>query len=115
MIRASLMVLFFSIAFSQTARAEGYIGIIPQQQPATPAGEDQKQKDQQYDDKVKKTDQWVKTAYTKLNDGRQEAYDAELTRRYHDMINNIRAGGLGYVHGEMPKFQEHKLTLDEEK
>jgi len=88
-------------------RSEGYVGYVPQKPEPPPA-----QKDKRYEDKLKEVDQWTKQAYQKLNDGRQEAYVDELTRRYYEQIRDINRGGLGYA-PEMPKFISHKVRVEE--
>ena len=96
---------------SPEARSEGYVGIV-NAKPAADAPAAPTEKDTQ--EKVKKTDAWVKNAYAKLNDGRQEKYTEEVDRKLKDMVRDIYRGGTGHVHGEMPKFIEHKLELDPE-
>ena len=105
-----IRILFLFLAFlTVNARAEGYVGIVN----AKPADESAPA-EKSFEEKVKKTDAWVKNAYLKINDGRQEKYVDEVDRRLKDMVRDIYRGGTGHVHGEMPKFIEHKLDLDEE-
>lgn len=65
--------------------------------------------DRKYNEKIDKISKTVEGNYKKLNDGRQEEYDRDITQMLRAMQRDIDAGGDGHLYGEAEKFIEAEM------